>query len=309
MLIDGKWVENWQPVQASDSEGRFLRQRSGFRERIAPQDAVAGRYRLYIAWICPWASRTFIALQLKGLQEVIDVRVVDPRLTSQGWCFSGELGSDHCELTEADYLHRLYSASDAHYNGRATVPVLWDKQQGRIVNNESADILQIFEHDFGELADASVQLRPAALANEIDGFASWLYDNFNNGVYQAGFAGSQGAYEEAVAKVFTSLDALEQRLQHSQWLVGEQLTECDIRAFVTLVRFELAYYGLFKCNLRPLSDYPAVLGYLKRLLAIPAFAASVNPQHIKAGYYSIRTLNPSGIVPVGPTPDYLAEFL
>jgi putative glutathione S-transferase len=185
------------------------------------------------------------------------------------------------------------------------VPVLWDKAGRTIVNNESADILQILNRDFGTLARYELDLRPAELEAGIERVNERLYLDFNNGVYQAGFAGSQKAYDEAVHSVFATLDWMEARLSQSRWLVGDRLTESDIRAFVTLIRFELAYYGLFKCNLRPLSAYPAVLAYLVRLLEIPAFAASVRADHIKAGYYSIKALNPGGVVPAGPELDYL----
>ncbi|MCA9173650.1 MAG: glutathione S-transferase C-terminal domain-containing protein, partial [Planctomycetales bacterium] len=265
----------------------------------------AGRYQLYVAYICPWACRTLIALRVKGLDPVIDVCVVDPRLGDQGWQFTGNNGSDVDALNGARFMHDIYTRADPTYTGRATVPVLWDKHGRTIVNNESADILQILNRDFPALADNTVDLRPAALEAEIEQVNRRLYADFNNGVYQAGFAGSQKAYDEAVREVFEMLDWMELRLTESLWLVGEQLTETDIRAFVTLIRFELAYYGLFKCNLRPLSAYPAVIAYLVRLLAIPAFAASVNADHIKAGYYSIKALNPGGVVPVGPHLDYL----
>ena len=311
MLVNGRWTQDWQPVQESDGDGRFIRQRSSFRDRVGPAsegrfEAAAGRYLLYVAYICPWASRTLVARRLKGLESVIDVCVVDPRLSDQGWTFSGDFGSDIDHENGARYLHQVYTSADPTYTGRATVPVLWDRFEGTIVNNESADILRILDRDFGDLARHDVVLRPDGLDTEIDACNARLYDDFNNGVYQAGFATSQRAYEEAVHKVFATLDWLEQRLAHGPWLVGDRLTESDIRACVTLIRFELAYCALFKCNLRPLSDYPAVLAYVGRLMAIPAFAASVRPDHIKAGYYSIKALNPSGIVPVGPTPDYLA---
>ena len=311
MLVNGRWTEDWQPVQESDQEGRFVRQRSSFRDRIGSEPenrfaAEAGRYQLYVAYICPWASRTLIALRLKRLETAIGVCVVDPRLSDQGWAFTGEFGSDLDHENGARHLHQIYSTADPTYTGRATVPVLWDKREGTIVNNESSDILRIFDQDFGHLASDDIVLRPAALEAQIDACNERLYDDFNNGVYRAGFATTQDAYEEAVAQVFATLDWLEKRLDGASWLVGDQLTESDIRAFVTLIRFELAYQGLFKCNLRPLSSYPAVVAYLHRLMAIPAFAASVRPEHIKAGYYSIKALNPNGIVPVGPTPDYLA---
>lgn len=308
MLVNGQWSENWHPVQKSDADGRFIRQRSGFRDRVGSDSAFApepGRYVLYLAYICPWASRALIALRLKGLEDVIDIRAVDPRLGDQGWAFTGDMGSDIDDINGARHMHELYTQADPAFTGRATVPVLWDRKHRTIVNNESADILRIFDRDFGALAHHDIDLRPAALEDEIAKVNAYLYADFNNGVYQAGFAGSQSAYDEAVAKVFTALDWMQQRLATAPWLVGDQLTETDIRAFVTLVRFELAYSGLFKCNLRPLSAYPAVYDYLVRLLEIPAFAASVRPDHIKAGYYSIKALNPGGIIPAGPTLDYL----
>ncbi len=313
MLIDGKWMQAWHPIQRSDSEGRFIRQTSGFRHRIQPDSAMgftpeAGRYQLYVAYICPWACRTLIALRLKGLESAISVCVVDPRLSEQGWQFSGDAGSDLDTVNHAQYLHELYTRAEPRYTGRATVPVLWDKYGQTIVNNESSDILQILNRDFASVATMHIDLRPSAWDEEIEQVNMRLYENFNNGVYQAGFAGSQSAYEEAVGKVFDTLDWLEGRLVQSDWLVGNQLSESDIRAFVTLIRFDLAYYGLFKCNLHPLSNYPGVLAYLKRLLAIPAFAASVRADHIKTGYYSIKTLNPSGIVPAGPVLDYLKKL-
>ncbi len=310
MLVNGQWVEKWQPVQASDDKGRFIRQTSGFRHRIGAESAVgfateAGRYVLYVAYICPWACRTLIALRLKGLEHAIEVRVVDPRLTDQGWAFTGELGTDLDDINGARYMHELYTRADPAYTGRATVPVLWDRARGTIVNNESADIVQILNSDFGALVRNTIDLRPAALLDAIEAANARLYADFNNGVYQAGFATTQAAYDEAVQRVFDALAWMDGQLANAQWLVGDQLTETDIRAFVTLIRFELAYYGLFKCNLRPLSAYPNVMAYLRRLLAMPAFADSVRAEHIKAGYYSIRALNPSGIVPAGPALDYL----
>ncbi|AYH43473.1 glutathione S-transferase C-terminal domain-containing protein [Azoarcus sp. DN11] len=314
MLVNGQWAENWQPVQKSDADGRFIRQHSGFRDRIGADSAKgfspeAGRYQLYVAYICPWACRTLIALRLKGLEHVIDVCAVDPRLGDQGWAFTGRDGTDFDRVNGASYMHEIYTLADPTHTGRATVPVLWDKKTRTIVNNESSDIVRILDKDFAALATQDVDLRPAGLEAEIDAVNERLYAGFNNGVYRAGFAGTQKAYEEAVAEVFGTLDWMEERLARADWLAGDRLTESDIRAFVTLVRFELAYYSLFKCNLRPLSAYPAVLAYLVRLLAIPAFAASVRPDHIKAGYYSIKALNPTGIVPAGPKPDYLEPLL
>jgi len=310
MLVKGRWTDAWQPVQKADADGRFIRQESSFRHRVREEEDFApepGRYHLYVGYICPWASRTLIARQLKGLDPDVGVSVVDPRLGLEGWEFTGALGSDRDVVNGARYVHELYTRADPQYSGRATIPVLWDKRRGTIVNNESSDILSILNQDFGALADTRIDLQPDAWRDAIAAANTRLYDDFNNGVYRAGFAGTQKAYDEAVTRVFVTLDWMQERLARQPWLVGDRLTETDIRAFVTLVRFDLAYYGIFKCNLRPLSDYPAVLAYLVRLLGVPAFAASVRPDHIKAGYYSIKALNPSGIVPAGPRLTYLDE--
>lgn len=311
MLLNGQWSKSWHPVQGSDAKGRFIRQTSSFRHRINndTQFAVeAGRYVLYVAYICPWASRALIALRLKGLEQSVEVLAVDPRLSDEGWAFTGEMDSDIDRFSGTRHMHEMYTRADPQYSGRATVPVLWDRQRQTIVNNESADILQIFNHDLRALASQDIDLRPADIEDEIERVNRYLYSDFNNGVYQAGFAGSQGAYDEAVKKVFGALNWMEMRLSESSFLVGARLTEADIRAFVTLVRFELAYYDIFKCNLRPLTTYRAVYDYLTRLLRIPAFATSVRPDHIKAGYYSIKALNPSGIVPAGPELPYLSSI-
>ncbi|MBY4676199.1 glutathione S-transferase family protein [Marinobacterium arenosum] len=315
MLIDGRWQENWQPVQGTDEKGGFVRQSSSFRHWITPDGnpgpdgepalkAEPGRFHLYVAYICPWACRTLVARALKGLEEVISVSLVEPELTEQGWQF-GHYSDPH---GGARYMHQKYSLSDSHYTGRATVPVLWDKQQQRIVNNESADILRILNSGFGELAN-ELDLYPTEHRSEIDQLNSRIYQQLNNGVYRAGFATTQLAYREAVDEVFAELDRLEQRLSGRDYLMGDRLTESDIRLFVTLVRFDAAYYGLFKCNYRPLSSYPQLTRYLNRLIARPAFASAVNLDHIKRGYYSIRALNPTGIVPAGPAELPFSEFL
>lgn len=314
MLVNGQWTEDWQPVQESDADGRFIRQQSGFRDTVSADSdkgftPESGRYHLYLAYICPWACRTLIALRLKGLDRHISVDIVNPTLTKQGWAFGGELdGVTDDTIGGARHMHEIYTRAAPDYSGRATVPVLWDKQHATIVNNESSEILRIFNSGFGDLADNTVDLYPAALREEIDAVNERLYEPFNNGVYKAGFATTQAAYEEAVGIVFDALDWLESRLSSRTSLVGEQITEADIRAFVTLIRFEPAYYGAFKCNLKPLSAYPAVLAYLKRLLAIPAFARSVRVDHIKMGYYSIEAINPTRNVPVGPKLDYIESI-
>lgn len=311
MLVDGKWSANWQPVQATDAKGGFVRQISGFRSWITPDGsagptgeggfkAEAGRYHLYVALICPWASRTLIARKLKGLESAVSLSVVEPIMTDQGWRFGDYPGATPDSVTGATHIHEIYTKADPHYTGRATVPVLWDKERRTIVNNESAEILRIFNSGFGDLASGP-DLCPEALRPVIDALNDRIYPALNNGVYRAGFATTQAAYEEAFRDVFTTLDWLEARLAgDGPFLTGDAFTEADIRLFVTLVRFDAAYFGLFKCNLRRLVDYPALSAYLDRILAIAGVRETVSIDHIKQGYYSIRTLNPLGIVPVGP---------
>ncbi|MFK3663758.1 glutathione S-transferase family protein [Ochrobactrum teleogrylli] len=312
MLVDGKWTEDWQPVQAKDEKGGFVRQISGFRNWVTPDGsagptgeagfkAEADRYHLYVAYICPWASRTLIARKLKGLDKLISISVVEPALTDQGWRFGDYPGSNRDSLNGATYMHELYTKADPHYTGRATVPVLWDKKTKTIVNNESADIVRMFNTGFGDLANNDIDLYPEPLRGEIDALNEHIYPSLNNGVYRAGFATTQIAYDEAFRDVFRTLDDVEARLSaKGPFLFGEQFTETDIRLFVTLVRFDAAYHGLFKCNLRRLVDYAALSAWLTRILDIRGIRETVNIDHIKRGYYSIKALNPTGIVPLGP---------
>ena len=317
MLVNGKWVADWQPVQKADEKGRFVRQTSSFRNWITPDGspgptgegafkAEAGRYRLYVALICPWASRTLIARELKGLADLIPVTAVNPRLSPQGWQFGGYPGADADPLFGATYLHELYTRADPEFTGRATVPVLWDMHRNVMVSNESADILRMFDTAFEHLVPSSLRLYPADLATEIDALNPRIYDALNNGVYKAGFATTQAAYDEAVAAVFAMLDKLEARLT-GDFLFGDRLTETDIRTFVTLIRFDAAYHGLFKTNRRRIADYPRLQAYMTRILQLPGVARTVSLDHIKAGYYSIKALNPSGIVPIGP--DHVIQLL
>ncbi len=310
MLVNGRWSSDWRPVQGTDAKGGFVRQTSSFRNWVTPDGAPgpagcggfkaeAGRYHLYAALICPWASRTLIARKLKGLEDAVSVSIVEPRITEQGWRFGDYPGAGQDTVNGATYLHELYSRADPHFTGRATAPVLWDIATGAIVNNESADIMRMFNSGFGALAGGA-DLYPEALRGEIDAWNARIYPSLNNGVYRAGFATTQAAYEEAYRGVFAMLDELERHLGHGEFLVGERLTEADIRLFVTLVRFDAAYHGLFKCNAARIADYPALTAYLGRMLSAPAIRETVNIGHIKQGYYSIRALNPSGIVPLGP---------
>ena len=312
MLIDGKWMAKWQPVQATDAKGGYVRQISSFRHWITPDGAggstgeagfkaETGRYHLYVALICLWASRTLIACKLKQLEAVISVSVVEPTLTDEGWRFGDYPGSNRDEVNRATYLHEIYTRADPHFTGRATVPVLWDKQRKMIVNNESADIMRMINSGFGALADGEFDLYPKELRAAIDALNDRVYPWLNHGVYRAGFATSRVTYEEAFADVFTVLDELEERVgRGGPFLFGDRLTETDVRLFVTLVRFDAAVHSLFRCNLRRLTDYPALSAYLARLLTLPGVRETVNMDHIKRGYYSIKALNPTGIVPVGP---------
>lgn len=312
MLIDGKWTAKWDPVQAKDAKGGFVRQTSTFRNWITPDGsagptgsggykAEAGRYHLYVALICPWASRTLIARKLKGLENLVTLTITEPELTDEGWAIAP--GND--PVNNATYLHEIYTKADPRVNGRATVPALWDRQTGTLVNNESADILRMFNTGFGTLASGP-DLYPADLAADIDALNDAIYPAFNNGVYRAGFATTQAAYEDAFADVFATLDSLDARLSDGRpYLHGTRFTETDIRAFVTLARFDAAYHGLFKCNLRRIVDYPALSAYLARVSRMAGIAETVSIDHIKRGYYSIRALNPSSIVPIGPKLDWL----
>ncbi|AOF89641.1 glutathione S-transferase family protein [Sinorhizobium sp. RAC02] len=312
MLVNGKWTEDWQPVQATDAKGGFVRQVSSFRNWVTPDGsagptgeggfaAAAGRYHLYVALICPWASRTLITRKLKKLDDVISISVVEPALSEQGWRFGDYPGANRDDLNGATYMHEIYTSADAAFTGRATVPVLWDKERKTIVNNESADIVRMLNSGFGALADESVDLYPEALRSDIDTLNERIYPSLNNGVYRTGFATTQVAYEEAFHGVFAMLDELETRLAAGgPFLTGRTFTEADIRLFVTLIRFDAAYYGLFKCNRQRLADYPALSAYTKRVLDLPGVRDTVNIDHIKHGYYSIKSLNPNRIVPIGP---------
>ncbi|MBY6004807.1 glutathione S-transferase family protein [Salipiger bermudensis] len=310
MLVNGTWTKDWQPVQKADEKGRFVRQVSSFRNWITTDGsagptgeggfpAEAGRYRLYVAYICPWASRTLMARALKGLEEIIPVTVVNPTMTDQGWRFGGYDGSDEDPLFGSDYMHQLYARADPEFTGRATVPVLWDMKRNVMVNNESADIVRMFDTAFEELVPSDLRLYPDDLAEQIDALNPRIYDLLNNGVYKAGFASSQAAYDEAVEGVFAMLDELEGRLE-GDYLFGDRLTETDLRTFVTLIRFDAAYHGLFKTNRRQIADYPRLSAYMERILGLPGVRGTVNMDHITRGYYSIKALNPTGIRPVGP---------
>jgi putative glutathione S-transferase len=311
MLVDGKWIDDKQMQKATDTSGRFVRQDSTFRNWITPDGspgptgvggfkAEPGRYHLYIAYVCPWACRTLAYRKLKKLEDVISVSISFPAMGEEGWEFGEYPGSIPDPLHNIRYVHELYTRADPHFSGRPTVPVLWDKTQDTMVNNESADIIRMLNSAFDAYGDASIDFYPEALRPEIDQLNDRIYGALNNGVYRTGFAMSQDAYDEAVTEVFDCLNELEQRLEGQSYLLGERITETDWRAFVTLIRFDIAYHGVFKCNLRRVSDYPNLAAYLKRLYDVPGIAETVDFHHIKYGYYGISKVNPSGIVPKGP---------
>ena len=297
LLVQGRWVDQWYDTDGNG--GRFIRQDSRFRRSIAAGSALppeSGRYHLFVSLACPWAHRTLIFRVLKGLTEHITVSVVDPLMLENGWVFT-QPDSE----TGADYMYQVYLKADPHYEGRVTVPVLWDKETNSIVNNESSEILRIFNSSFNSLTGNSLDLYPDALQQEIDAVNERVYHDINNGVYKAGFATEQAVYEEEYHRVFDALDWLEQRLSDRDYLVGDQLTEADWRLFTTLIRFDSVYHGHFKLNRNKISEMPVLSGYVARLAAHPGVAETINHDHIKRHYYgSHSSINPTGVVPLGP---------
>lgn len=308
LLIDGKWHDPW--YDTANPQGRFVREESGFRRWVSadPASELAaefGRYHLYVSLACPWASRALIFRKLKGLEAAITLSVVDPYMGEQGWSFSTGPGCIPDPIFNARYLHEIYTKAEPRYTGRVTVPVLWDKKTGAIVNNESAEIIRMFNSEFDAFGRADIDFYPRELRREIDAINQFVYDNVNNGVYRCGFATCQEAYEEAFTALFTALDRLEERLRKGAYLVGGRITEADWRLFTTLVRFDAVYYGHFKCNLKRMTDYPHLSRYLRELYNVPGVAETVDLNHIKRHYYqSHKTINPSGIVPLGPALDF-----
>lgn len=313
LLVDGQWRDAW--YDTASSGGRFLRKDASFRNWVTRDGAPgptgeggfkaeAGRYHLYVSLACPWAHRTLILRSLKGLEGMIDVSVVNWLMLENGWTFDPSPGVVSDPVNHARFMHEIYTAADPTYTGRVTVPVLWDKATGRIVNNESSEIIRMLNSAFDEIGALPGDYYPQALREEIDAINARVYDTVNNGVYKAGFATTQQAYEEALTPLFDTLDWLEERLTHRRWLVGNVLTEADIRLFTTLIRFDAVYVGHFKCNIRRIADYPALSGFVRDLYQRPAIRETVDFTHIKHHYYeSHRTINPSGVVPAGPDLD------
>ena len=308
LLVNGKWESTWYDTKKT--KGQFKREASRFRNYITndatgEHPAAKNRYHLYVSHACPWANRTLIFRKLKGLESIISVSVVDPFMGENGWAFSNAPNCIPDPIHNADYLHQVYTAANPTYTGRVTVPVLWDKQANTIVNNESSEIIRMLNSAFDQWADTSVDFYPADKREAIDEINAYVYDNVNNGVYRAGFATTQEAYETAVTSLFSALDTLEQRLGNQRYLVGDAITEADWRLFTTLVRFDPVYVGHFKCNIRRIFDYEHLWNYTRELYQVPGVAETIHFQHIKNHYYqSHTTINPTGVVPVGPEIDF-----
>jgi len=309
-LIDGKWVTG--EVSLSGRDGAFKRKESVFRDFVENRPGArftpdSGRYHLYVSYACPWAHRTLIVRKLKRLEPYIGLSVVDPLMGEDGWAFGEDPDGTDDPVNGARYLRDVYTAADPRYTGRVTVPVLWDKRDGTIVSNESAEILRMFNKAFDGLegVDRTLDLYPEPLRQEIDTVNERIYRDINNGVYRAGFAGTQAAYEEAFDALFARLDEMEERLDRSRYLVGDRITEADWRLFVTLVRFDAVYFTHFRCNRNRIADYPNLSNYLRELYQVPGVAETVNMRHIKDHYFrSHESLNPRGIVPKGPELDF-----
>jgi len=319
LLIDGVWHEqDPDAAKAARAGGRFERPDTAFRNWVTPDGrpgptghdgfaASAGRYHLYVSLACPWAHRTLIVRALKGLEQIVPVSVTHWLMAEQGWTFAQGEGVVPDPLFNSRYMHELYTRADSNYSGHASVPVLWDKHTQTIVNNESSEIIRMFNTAFDAVGAKSGDFYPKDKREEIDAVNARFYDTLNNGVYKAGFATAQAAYEEAVVPLFDTLDWLEERLGQSRFLLGDSLTEADIRLFTTLVRFDSVYYGHFKCNVRRIMDYRNLWAYTRDIYQLPGVAPTVSFEHIKRHYYmSHKRINPTGIVPLGPALDFEA---
>ena len=314
LLVDGQWVDQWYDTKKTG--GRFVRTQTQFRNWItadgsagptgqAGYKAEANRYHLYVSLACPWASRTLMIRTLKGLEDMISISVVHPLMLEHGWTFEEGEGVIGDPIFQARYLHEVYTAVKPDYTGRVTVPVLFDKKTKTIVNNESSEIIRMLNTAFDGLGAKPGNYVPDQWLEEIDTVNDFVYHRINNGVYKAGFATKQEVYEEEVTALFAALDQMEVRLAGQDYLVGNRLTEADIRLFTTLVRFDAVYFGHFKCNLKPLTAYPNLWAYTKRIYQLPGMAQTVNFDHIKRHYYgSHKTINPTGVIPMGPTLDW-----
>lgn len=310
LLIDGAWHDQW--YDTSTTGGTFQRSESRFRNTLAegsPHPPRPGRYRLYVSLACPWAHRTLIFRTLKGLEDMIPVSVVHWHMAEQGWRFAPGPGVIP-DPDGAEFLHQIYTRADPAITTRVTVPILWDTEARTIVNNESAEIIRILNSAFDPFGARPDDYWPEPLRDEIETYNRRIYDTVNNGVYRAGFATTQSAYDDAITPLFDTLDWLDRHLARRRYLCGDTLTEADWRLFTTLVRFDAVYVGHFKCNIRRLIDYPNLWGYARDLYQHPGIAGTVNMQHIKGHYYmSHPTINPHGIVPAGPAIDWDAPAI
>ena len=308
LLVEGEWQDRW--YDTASTGGRFVRSQAAFRDRVAADGSTdfvpeSGRYHLYVSYACPWAHRTLIYRALKGLEPHISVSVVNPLMLENGWTFEDWRGVVPDPIFGARYLHQVYSRARPDYTGRVTVPVLWDRKTETIVNNESSEIIRFFDREFDSVGATGPRFCPRELEQEIDQINDFVYENINNGVYRAGFATTQEAYEEAVFSLFEAMDEIEDRLSRSRYLLGERITEADWRLFTTMVRFDSVYVGHFKCNLRRLVDYPNLWGWTRDLFQMPDIPGTVHFDHIKNHYYrSHGSINPTGVVPAGPVIDF-----
>ena len=315
VLVEGVWHD--KGYDQEKNEGRFERDASLFRNWVTADGtpgssgqggfkAEAGRYHLYASYFCPWATRCLIMRKLKGLEGAISLSVTDWLMLENGITFQPRDGVIPDPINNAKYLYEVYTAAKADYSGRVTVPVLWDKQQKTIVSNESAEIIRMMNSAFDKVGARGPDYYPQDLRHEIDVVNDLVYDKVNNGVYKAGFATTQAAYEAAVVPLFEALDLLDHRLAAQRYLTGDRMTEADIRLVTTLLRFDIVYVGHFKCNIRRIADYPALSAYLADLLAVDAIASTFRPDHIKNHYYrSHPWINPTGVVPAGPVTDLI----
>lgn len=314
LLVEGQWQDQWYDTDSSG--GRFKREDAGFRNWVTVEGSAGpsgmsgfkaepNRYHLYVSLACPWAHRTTIYRKLKGLEDMISLSVVSPYMGENGWTFEEYPGVIADPINHADKLYEVYIAAKPDYTGRVTVPILWDKKTNRIVSNESSEIIRMFNSAFDEVGALPGNFLPADKQAEIDEINTFVYHAINNGVYKTGFATTQDAYEEALFELFAALDNMEARLQDKRYLTGDTITEADWRLFSTLMRFDAVYVGHFKCNIRRIVDYPNLWAYLRDLYQVPGIADTVNMDHIKTHYYgSHATINPTGIIPVGPALDF-----
>ena len=314
LLVDGKWLDQWYDTKSTG--GQFVRTTTQFRNWITKDGAAgptgssgfkaeSGRYHLYVSLACPWASRTLLMRTLKGLEEHISISVVHPLMLENGWTFEEADGAITDSELHSQYLYQVYLAAQSDYTGRVTVPILWDKTTKNIVSNESSEIIRMLNSAFNDITKNSEDYYPIELQDDINQMNAFTYSNINNGVYKAGFATKQEIYEKEVTNLFNALDRLEKHLTDQDFLVGNRFTEADIRLFTTLVRFDTVYYGHFKCNSHQLLDYPNLWHYTKTIYNMEGIAKTVNFNHIKKHYYgSHKTINPTGIIPIGPDLDW-----